>query len=357
MKYLQKSKAKDNEQFKWLRDLQQLEDFVSIILNASGKWRKSGNKNIFKENGRKFTLNWWSSNNTLNVRASQDSTEELEKRLNDLIPKQTQNTSLETQNETETECSKRTTRKKTRPKKPEDSADNQTQEQNCDKQITSLWCAINTIKITLVSLSERITTQSREAIKLDHSMSTNQTTLSDKMIIKELQRKVKQLNNENSNLLMQVTELIMMKNYDLAQRVQMKIVKDPSVHPAPEHPPVMECSVTTVTADSECTIQNRQNSRDKSKSGKANQKKNQQRQQMEKQSNASKSESETKQTDNRNQKQQQQQQQSKLELNQDGSDKAEILRMEKEAKPKPKKPTVVLAGDSISKNIKGWLMS
>ena len=31
--------------------------------------------------------------------------------------------------------------------------------------------------------------------------------------------------------------------------------------------------------------------------------------------------------------------------------------MEKEAKPKPKKPSVVLAGDSILKNIKGWLMS
>ena len=51
LKYLQKSKAKDKEQFKWLGDLQQLKDFVSIILNASGKWRKSGNKNIFKEDG------------------------------------------------------------------------------------------------------------------------------------------------------------------------------------------------------------------------------------------------------------------------------------------------------------------
>ena len=55
-------------------------------------------------------------NNTLNVQASQDSTEELGKRLNDLIPKESQNTSPETQNETETECSKRTTRKKNRPK-------------------------------------------------------------------------------------------------------------------------------------------------------------------------------------------------------------------------------------------------
>ena len=76
LKYLQKSKANNKEQFKWL---QQLKDFVPIILNASGKWRKSGNKNIFKEDGGKFTLNWWSSNNTLNVQASQDSTEELEK--------------------------------------------------------------------------------------------------------------------------------------------------------------------------------------------------------------------------------------------------------------------------------------
>ena len=71
-----------------------------------------------------------------------------------------------------------------------------------DYQITSLWRAISTIQITSASLSERITTQSREAIQLDHSKSTNQTILSDKTLIEELQRKVKQLNNENSNLLM-----------------------------------------------------------------------------------------------------------------------------------------------------------
>ena len=53
----------------------------------------------------------------------------------------------------------------------------------------------------------------------------------------------------------------------------------------------------------------------------------------------------------------QQQQQSKLEQNQYGGDNARIPRMEKEAKPKPKKPAVILAGDSILKNIKGWLMS
>ena len=109
--------------------------------------------------------------------------------------------------------------------------------------------------------------------------------------------------------------------------------------------------------------QNQQNSPVKIKSGKANQEKNQRRQQTQKQSNASKSKTETKQADNGNPKQQQQkrsekqQQQSKLELNQDGGDNAEIPRMEKEAKPKPKIPTVVLAGDSILKNIKGWLMS
>ena len=102
---------------------------------------------------------------------------------------------------------------------------------------------------------------------------------------------------------------------------------------------------------------NQQNSPVKIKSGKANQEKtNQRRQQTQKQSNASESKTETKQADNGNQKQQQQkrsekqqQQQSKLELNQDGGDNAEIPRMEKEAKPKPKKPTVVLAGEEYQR--------
>ena len=126
---------------------------------------------------------------------------------------------------------------------------------------------------------------------------------------------------------MQVTELIM-KNYGLAQSLQMKLVRDPSVRPAPEHPPVIECT-TTITADREYTNQNQQTPKQnqqnppaKIKSGKANQEKNQQHQQMQKQSNASKTE--TKQADNRNQKQHQQkrsekkqQQQSRLEQNQD----------------------------------------
>ena len=156
----------------------------------------------------------------------------------------------------------------------------------------------------MVSLSERITTQSGEAVQLDQSKSTNQTILSDKTLIEELQRKVDQLNNENSNLLMQITELIM-KNYDLAQSLQMKIVP-----PCP----VME-STTTVTTYRECTIQNQQapkqnqqNPPVKIKSGKANQEKNQQHQQTQKQSNASKTKTETKQANNVNGNQEQQQQ-------------------------------------------------
>ena len=77
---------------------------------------------------------------------------------------------------------KKDDQEKTRPKKPEDSAGDQTQEQNLDDQITSLSRAINTMKITLVSLSERITAQSREAMQLDNGKSTNQTIQSDKML-------------------------------------------------------------------------------------------------------------------------------------------------------------------------------
>ena len=106
---------------------------------------------------------------------------------------------------------------------------------------------------------------------------------------------------------MQVTELIM-KNYDLAQSLQMKIVKDPSVRPAHEHPPppVME-STTTVTADHECTIQNQQTPKQnqqnppvKISSGKASQEIKQQHQQTQKKSKASKTGTETKQSNNVN---------------------------------------------------------
>ena len=144
-----------------------------------------------------------------------------------------------------------------------------------------------------------------------------------------------------------------MKTYDLARSLQMKIVKDPSVRPDLSiHP-----SWNAVSPQSQQPVNA------PSRTNRIHQSRlNQEKQTRRKTNNASscrnnqtplkvklKQNRLTAGTRNRQQQkrsEKQQQQQSKLELNQDGSNNAEIPRMEKQAKPKPKKPTVVLAGDS-----------
>ena len=82
LKYLDKVKAKaDKQQLKWNGDLQQLKDFITLILNLRGTWKKVGTKNTFREANGKLMINWWHTNKTLSLQGSGDTVEEYEKRL------------------------------------------------------------------------------------------------------------------------------------------------------------------------------------------------------------------------------------------------------------------------------------
>ena len=89
LKYLDKVKAKaDKEQLKWNGDLQQLKDFITLILNLRGTWKKVGTKNTFCEANGKLRINWWHTNKTLSFQGSGDTVEEYEKRLYGLTSKE-----------------------------------------------------------------------------------------------------------------------------------------------------------------------------------------------------------------------------------------------------------------------------
>ena len=62
-----------------------MKDFTTLILNVCGTWEKAGIKHTFREAQGKLTINWWQTNKTLHVQGSQDSVEEYEERLSELI--------------------------------------------------------------------------------------------------------------------------------------------------------------------------------------------------------------------------------------------------------------------------------
>ena len=75
-----KEKVKRKENFMWSSKIQELKDFVSLILKKEGNWTskkvKSKPQHVFEDREGKFSINWWTSSKTLNVQG--DPAEEIE---------------------------------------------------------------------------------------------------------------------------------------------------------------------------------------------------------------------------------------------------------------------------------------
>ena len=56
--------------------MQQLKDFIALILNLHETWKKAGTKNTFREANGKLTINWWHTNKTQSLQGSGDTVEE-----------------------------------------------------------------------------------------------------------------------------------------------------------------------------------------------------------------------------------------------------------------------------------------
>ena len=86
---LSSKKVKGKENFMWSGKIQELKDFVSLILKKGGNWTskkvKSKPQHVFEDTEGKFIINWWTSGKTLNVQG--DRAEEIEENLDRLLVK------------------------------------------------------------------------------------------------------------------------------------------------------------------------------------------------------------------------------------------------------------------------------
>ena len=78
---LSRKKVKGKESSIWSGKIQELKDFVSLILKKEGNWKikkvKSKPQHVFENTEGKFIINWWTSSKTLNVQG--DRAEDIEK--------------------------------------------------------------------------------------------------------------------------------------------------------------------------------------------------------------------------------------------------------------------------------------
>ena len=84
-----KKKVKGKENLMWSDKIQELKDFVSLILKKEGNWtsKKVQRKpqHVFEDTEGKFIINWWTSGKTFNVQG--DGAEEIEEKLDSLLVK------------------------------------------------------------------------------------------------------------------------------------------------------------------------------------------------------------------------------------------------------------------------------
>ena len=84
---LSRKKVKGKENFMWSGKIQELKDFVSLILKKEDNWTskkvKSKPQHVFEDTERKFIINWWTSSKTLNVQG--DRAENIEEKLDRLL--------------------------------------------------------------------------------------------------------------------------------------------------------------------------------------------------------------------------------------------------------------------------------
>ena len=80
LKNLRKTKQRGKDQIKWEGTIQDLKDFVELILKNTSTWTKksSGKRSyhVFKEKGGEFTLSWWPSSKTISLQGNSENVAE-----------------------------------------------------------------------------------------------------------------------------------------------------------------------------------------------------------------------------------------------------------------------------------------
>ena len=133
----------------WSGKIQELKDFVSLILKKEGNWTskkvKSKPQHVFEDTEGKFIINWWTSSKTLNVQG--DRAEDIEKKLDRLLVK-----AKNSQSELVDEILEPPKPRKT--KQAKKGANLEDTDTGTGKELKAIWKAIDEIKTTIACLVE-----------------------------------------------------------------------------------------------------------------------------------------------------------------------------------------------------------
>ena len=87
IKYLAKRKVKGKANHKFDGTLDELKDFVSLVLKRKEKWtgKKNTGKQTFSDSKAKLTLSWWPTSKTLQLQDTAENVENFESKLDSLL--------------------------------------------------------------------------------------------------------------------------------------------------------------------------------------------------------------------------------------------------------------------------------
>ena len=86
MKYLERWTSKRRQQLKWIGKVQELKEFVAVVLKASGsqstkKYAGKVNQYIFQEKKKSYSINFWPSKTTLIVQGNEKTAERINSKI------------------------------------------------------------------------------------------------------------------------------------------------------------------------------------------------------------------------------------------------------------------------------------
>ena len=87
LKYLAKRKVKGKTNYKFDGTLDELKDFVSLVLKRKGKWtgKKNTGKQTFSDSKAKLTLSWLPTSKMLQLQGTNENVENFESKLDNLL--------------------------------------------------------------------------------------------------------------------------------------------------------------------------------------------------------------------------------------------------------------------------------
>ena len=360
-KYLDKRTERGKTNFKWDGKPTELHDFITLVLKRNGqmKSRKAGGgkqMHFFQDKPANVTINFWQTSKTLSIQGNESITkkiiDKLERIVKEMKPESAAKTSNANAND-EIPQTKASTPKKTKKKKittDEELVISKSQlepplNRNPSDDIAKLWEAINEMKSLLLK-SWTTNTSIREA-----SVAEPQGT--------SLHNRIKHLEDDKIKLTDELEQARAL-NMELLRMINSQPFNDTEGVNYKAKINRLEAELTHTKALNKELIEllNKKNNCRPTETEAANQQKHQEADQVEKTTQTQKK----KQPQQHQTKQQAKGKQQGQARPEDGKKDQEYQGNSKEKVEKPRekrnsKPSIIIAGDSMVKNIKGWLMS